>query len=227
MKCIGLALFLGAVCATAQAQQATITFSFENPQLQPPKYRITLHQDGTGRYEAAAASSTAGVDVPTSEAAALTLPAIDREVKIADPLLGQVFALARSHHFFDTACEAPKEHTAFTGKKLWTYEGADGRGACTYNYSKDPQINTLGAQMEAIAFTLVEGQRLELQLAHSRLALDAELENLQDAVKSGRALGLRNIVPTLKAIAEDQNVLERARKRATALLAAAGGGAKE
>lgn len=218
MNKFALAVLLAAACGPVFAQQATITFAFENPQLQPPQYKITVHQDGTARYQSEGASSATGVDVPTSDAAALTLPAADRELRIGDPLLGQLFTLARSHHYFATACEAPKEHTAFTGKKTWTYAGSDGRGACEYNYSKDPQINTLGEQLQAVAFTLAEGQRLEMEHAHSPLALDAELENLQDAVKGNRAAGLENIQTTLKAIADDSSVLERARKRASLLL---------
>ncbi|GGH09980.1 hypothetical protein [Silvibacterium dinghuense] len=220
MKAVAAAWLFAVGSAVALGQQATITFSFENPQLQPPQYRITLHEDGSGQYESAATPATAGVDVPTSDAAALNLPAMKREIRIADPLLEQVFALARSHHFFDMACEAPKEHTAFTGKKLWSYEGTDGHGACTYNFSKDPQVNALGEQMEAVAYTLAEGQRLDLQHLHSRLALDAELENLQDSFREHRAAEIANIAPTLKAIAGDQEVMERARKRALSLLAA-------
>jgi hypothetical protein len=70
-----------------------------------------------------------------------------------------------------------------------------------------------------LAFTIEEGRRLDLEVQHDRLGLDAELESLQDAVKDRRAWDLPNIAPQLQTIANDQQVMDRARKRAQALLA--------
>jgi hypothetical protein len=70
----------------------------------------------------------------------------------------------------------------------------------------------------AVAFTLEEGRRLIVEHEHSRLSLDAELEELQDAAKSGRAQQIQNIAPQLEAIAADEKVMERARNRARQLL---------
>ena len=71
---------------------------------------------------------------------------------------------------------------------------------------------------ESIAFTLEEGRRLAVEHKHDRLALDAELGELLDAVKEGRALEVQSIQPVLQEIAEDDAVLERARQRAKKLL---------
>ncbi len=199
---------------------ATISFQFDNAQLQPASYSLEIHEDGSGHYKSVPGTPSASVDAGPADY--ITPQAMNREIKVGEPLRSQLFAAARSHHFFAMECEATKLHVAFTGKKTLTYSGANGRGSCTYNYSKDDQLNRLAEQMEAIAFTLEEGQRMVLQHEHSRLALDAELETLQDAAKNGRALEIENIAPQLQSIADDEEVLLRARRRAKLLL---GGGA--
>ena len=195
----------------------SIVFDFENPQLQPAKYSIEIHEDGSGRYKSMPSPPTPGTTTPDT-ADAYTSQPMDREIRIGDSLRTQLFALARSHHFFAIACESPKNHVAFTGKKTLSYSGGGGQGSCTYNYSKDEQLNRIADEMESVAFTIEEGQKLALQHEHSPLALDAELETLQDSARGGRALEMGNIAPQLQSIADDANVLERARKRARELL---------
>jgi hypothetical protein len=80
-------------------------------------------------------------------------------------------------------------------------------------------LQRIADQLGGVAFTIEEGRRLDLEVQHDRLGLDAELETLQDAVKDRRAWDLPNIAPQLQTIAENQQVMDRARKRAQALLA--------
>ena len=107
---------------------------------------------------------------------------------------------------------------AFTGKKTLAYSGPDGHGECTFNWSRDQQLNQLADSMMAVAFTIHEGSRLAIEHVHSRLALDAELEHLENAAKDHRALEIENIAPELQSIAADPAVMNRARNRARALL---------
>jgi hypothetical protein len=208
------AFLLAASYAQASGPVSTFTFKFENPQLQPASYILEIHEDGSGHYK-----SVPGVPAPDSFSTDGVAPqAIDREIKISDILRTKLFSTARSHHYFAIACEATKLHVAFTGKKTLTYSGPDGQGSCTYNYSQDEELNRLADEMEAVSFTLEEGQRIASQLQHSRLALDAELETLQDAAKNGRAVELENIAPQLQSVVDDEAVLERARRRAKMLL---------
>ncbi len=216
-----LALGLAQTSAPAAATP-TIVFQFENPQLQPASYSIEIHADGSGRYQSAPASPAPGVPISADTAADIAPTPIDRAITIGQPLRSQLFSAARGHHFFATACEAAKMHVAFTGKKTLSYSGPDGQGACTFNYSKDDQLNRLADQLEAVAFTLEEGQKLAQQHEHSRLALDAEMETLAESSKAGRALEIQNIAPQLQSIADDEQVLDRARKRARALLGSTG-----
>jgi hypothetical protein len=200
------------VAALAQAP-ATVTFHFENAQLQPSKYAITLHEDGTGRFHADAGPSS------PDDTAALPSEGQDRPIQVTSPTVERVFEIARAKKFFNMACEGGDAHLAFTGKKELGYQGTDGHGGCTYNYSKDQKIQWLTTEMQGIAATLEEGRRLELEHEHGRLSLDAELETLEQMAQNGQALELGNIAQTLLAIVKDDAVLQRAQKRARHLLA--------
>jgi hypothetical protein len=207
-----IAALAGAPYVAAQAP-ATVTFHFENAQLQPSKYAITLHEDGTGRFHADAGPSS------PDDTAALPSEGQDRPIQVTSPTVERVFEIARAKKFFNMACENGDAHLAFTGKKVLGYQGADGHGGCSYNYSKDPKIQWLTTEMQGIAATLEEGRRLELEHEHGRLTLDAELETLEQMVQNGQALELGNIAQTLLAIVKDDAVLQRAQKRARHLLA--------
>jgi hypothetical protein len=189
-----------------------IRFSFEHPQLDPSAYTLVVHEDGSGHYRSSPGpNSGSGMDGYGSAPS-------ERDIVIRDPLLATLFQTARSHRFFAIECEATDTHIAFTGKKTVAYAGSDGSGQCTYNWSRDKELNQLADNLMAIAYTLYEGNRLTLEHTHSRLSLDSELENLQDAVKDRRALEIENIAPVLEAIASDPAVMNRARKRAQSLL---------
>lgn len=204
--------FLAAVTSFAQAP-ATVQFHYENQQLRPPKYVITLHEDGSGQFHAE--GSPANPDDP----AALPSEAQDRPIQLTAATTQRIFKVAREKKYFAMACDSGDAKVAFTGKKLLTYEGADGHGACTYTYSRDQQIQWLTTEMQGVAATLEEGRRLELQHEHGRLSLDAELETLENMVQNGQATELGNIAPILITIVKDDAVLERAQKRARHLLA--------
>jgi hypothetical protein len=107
---------------------------------------------------------------------------------------------------------------AFQGWKTLTYTGPQGQGSCTFNYSKDKEIQNLGDSLEAVAETILEGARLELLLQHDRLGLDAETEFLVEAVDDGRAQQVCVIREILERLVQDDTVLERVRKRARMLL---------
>ena len=189
-----------------------IRFSFEHPQLDPSAYTLVVHEDGSGHYRSTPGpNSGAGLDGYGSAPA-------ERDIIIRDPLLVTLFQTARSHRFFAMECEATDTHIAFTGKKTVAYAGSDGSGQCTYNWSRDKELNQLADNLMAVAYTLYEGSRLALEHTHSRLSLDSELQNLQDAVKDRRALEIENIAPVLEAIVSDPAVMNRARNRARSLL---------
>jgi hypothetical protein len=93
-----------------------------------------------------------------------------------------------------------------------------GQGSCTFNYSRDKELQSLGESMQAVAETILEGSRLEVLLQHDRLGLDQEMEFFTEAVQDGRAQQVCAIRDILERLAQDDDVLERVRKRARALL---------
>ncbi len=188
-------------CNHAFAQTATVTFTFDNPALVPPHYSITMHEDGSAEYSQPATGGTAP---------------LTRPMTVNDPIRKQVFAMARKNHF-TKPCDM-KQKTAFTGTKTLAYAGPDGAGSCTFNYSGDGQIEAAAGQLIAVANTLDEGRKLESLLVHDKLGLDAEMEILAGEQADDRALDLENIAPVLRAISSDEEVLNRPRMRAEALL---------
>lgn len=222
----GLAvLFFGsaaALMAQTGAAQAHIRFIFENPKLQPTGYVVDVNEDGSGHFKSEAAKTGPGKTGQTktevSDSQSITPQPIDTDIRIDGPLRVLLFKTARSHNFFRVACESMKSRVAFTGKKAFVYTGPDGEGSCTFNWSRDQQIMRISDDLIAVAFTLEEGRRLSVQHEHDRLGLDAELQELQEAATGGRAQELQNIAPQLKAIADDERVMARARQTARQLL---------
>jgi hypothetical protein len=212
LLCLGSVL----VAAAQPANTARIRFIFENPKLQPASYVLDINEDGTGHFHSQPGSAS------SSDAEAIAPQAVTTDIKIDEPLRSSLFKTARSHNHFDVACESTKPKVAFTGKKALQYTGPDGDGSCTFNWSRDQQIMKIADDLIAVAYTLEVGRRLTVEHEHNRLGLDAELEELQDAAKSGRAQQIQNIAPQLEGIASDENVMERARLRARQLLGKGG-----
>jgi hypothetical protein len=195
------------------ATSAKIVFAFEEGKSQPSAYTLEINENGAGHFRSTAASAPASASEDE-----IAPGAIDQDIQINDPLLSHFFSVARTNHFFAVECEIGHGNIAFTGKKTFTYSGPDGQGSCTYNYSRIPVMNQLTNEMIAIANTLEIGRRLAIEHEHSRLALDSEMEALEEASKAGRALEIENIAPTLQSIANDETVLLRARRRAAGLI---------
>jgi hypothetical protein len=207
-------LVLGGPPVAAQGgTQAQIRFIYENPKLQPPKYVVTVGEDGSGHFHSDAGGPTDGQSM-SSEAQ-------DRPIHISKSLRDAMFATARKNKLFAISCDDGGKNIAFQGTKTLAYEGPEGKGSCMYNWSKNAQIDKLTDQFEAMAATLDEGGKLQRQYEHGRLSLDSEMEILDQMVHDGRAIEVENIAPILQTLAGDEAVLQRVQRRARALLQAA------
>jgi hypothetical protein len=218
----GLAVALVAagvpVMAKGQAPAAadpTFQLDFSNPGLSPPQWTLTLRPDGSGHFRSQAGKS------PDDDTLG-SVPAVDRDIRVSAAYAERVFAAAERHRWFKEACESHLK-VAFQGWKTLTYTGPQGQGSCTFNYSKDKEIQELGDSLEAVVETILEGARMELLLQHDRLGLDAEMEFLVQAVGDGRAQQVCVIHGLLERLVQDDTVLERVRKRARMLLAQGAG----
>jgi hypothetical protein len=211
-RCSFWLLFFALSSMPLRAQVPVVRFRFENPKLQPMKYVIEVQEDGAGHFRSEEGGPTP--DDPQSQPAGSQ----DRPIHVSQALRESVFAAARKNKFFAIRCEDSGKNIAFQGTKTLEYEGPDGKGSCTYNWSKYAQINKLTDQFEAIAITLEEGAKLQRQYEHGRLSLDSEIEVLDQMARDGRATEIQNIAPILQTLAGDEAVLQRVQRRARALL---------
>ncbi len=212
-------------CDSTPAQQpvpATLTFHFERPGLPVPVYTIALHPDGSGSYTAQYAppprqtSRYGGVDAsaPQQTPESVTLP-----IQLSPATTATLFERATTVGYFQHPCEAKVKNIADTGKKVLTYAGPDSTGSCIYNYTENKLIAGLTDTFFGIAYTLEEGHTLAASHRFDHLGLDAEMIQFTEAVKQGRALEVGAIAPILRSIAEDPQLLDRVRARASQLLA--------
>jgi hypothetical protein len=198
--------------ATVRAQQAPLfKIDFTNAQLMPSHWQIQLNPDGTGQFDADGLGSTGG------ESKQIEAGDVHRTIQLSPAFTDQVFATARRKKLFAIPCDS-RMKVAFQGTKRLSYSGPEGSGACEFNYSKDKDIQSLGDSLMAVETTLLFGARLEKLLVHDRLGIDREMENLVTASKEGTALEVGAIRETLSKIASDDQVLERARKKARLLM---------
>lgn len=200
-----------AAAIPAASSTARIVYTFEHPQLQPARYTITIDENGFGHFV-----SEAG-PVPAGDTDDVYPAPMDREIRLDDALRAALFRYARDHQFFQESCTR-SGRLAFTGNKTIAYIGPEGRGSCAFVWAADPALQHLSDQLNAVAFTLEIGRRLDVEVHHDPLGLDSELESLEGAVRDQRASDLPNIVPQLEAIASDEDVMDRARRRAQDLL---------
>ncbi|HEY1648345.1 MAG TPA: hypothetical protein VGF96_10205 [Terracidiphilus sp.] len=218
-----LALGAGSRCGRAQdyavdrlasrpASSPVVLVDFSDPSLSPSHWTLTLHPDGSGHFHSEM-GKTPQVDTQEIDA-----PDIDRDVQLGVSFTSKVFEAAHHHKFFNEDCDSHLK-VAFQGWKKLSYTGPEGSGSCTFNYSKDKEIQALGDSLGAVAETILEGARLEILLQHDRLGLDKEMEFLVDAAGNGRAQQICAIREILVRLAQDDEVLERVRKRARLLLA--------
>ncbi len=203
-----LCAFLLTLPAAAFGQ--TITFTFDNPQLQPAHYVMTIPEQGPARFlSTPGAAAVQGALQPEPQ---------NRDFALPDPQKTALFALARKHKLFGEECENKHGRLAFTGTKTLAYSGPDGTGSCSFNYAKDGKISQAADDLIAVANTLEEGRKLQVLLEHDKLGLNQEIDVLLDEKMSGRALALVNIAPVPQAIVNDADVLNHTRTRAQALL---------
>jgi len=146
--------------------QSQIRFTYENPKLQPPKYVITVAEDGSGHFTSEAGGPTDGQSMSSEPQ--------DRPIHISKTLREAMFTTARKNKLFAISCDDGGKNIAFQGNKTLEYDGPEGKGSCMYNWSKNAQIDKLTDQFEAIAATLEEGGKLQRQYEHGRLSLDSK-----------------------------------------------------
>jgi hypothetical protein len=223
MRAACVVLCLSACCWAQSAPQAgtpatgaEIRFDFERVGLPVPKFTLTIHEDGTGTYQAQTAAVSGGA---FGQGATAAQPPMSRPVHISTETTETIFKTARALDRFNIECASKLKNIADTGKKVLGYNGPDGHGTCQYNYSDNKSITQLTATFQAIAFTMDEGRKLEFLHRFDRLGLYSEIDALDREVAEKRALELENIAPALKSIVADEELIQKVREHAAKLLA--------
>ncbi|HXR39687.1 MAG TPA: hypothetical protein VN776_11365 [Terracidiphilus sp.] len=217
MRAAWLALAALAMAMPAQGNAGPVVqMDYSNPGLTPSHWVLTLNPDGTGHFRSERGNA------PMDASEGFEPANVDRDIQVSAQFAGRVFEAVRQRSRFISGCESHMK-VAFQGWKKLSYSGPEGAGECTFNYSKDKEIEWLGESLVAVAGAIVEGARLEILLQHDRLGLDKEMEYLVEASGDGRVQQLCTIRGILGRLADDPQVMDRVRKRARTLLARADG----
>jgi hypothetical protein len=184
---------------------------FFNPGLNPSRWTLELHPDGSGHFRSERGNAPQDLRL-------IEPPDINRGIQLSAKFAEHAFQVAHHKKLFNLGCESHLK-VAFQGTKKLAYTGPDGEGSCEFNFSRDNEIQSLGDSLVAVATTLIEGARLETLLQHDPLGLDKEIQDVQEAAGDGRAQQISSIRDILERLSENPAVMERVRKRARALLA--------
>lgn len=211
---VGVVLLSGnAWGQAAEPAGGVIVFQFDRPGVAVTHFVMTIHENGSARYQAEQAAVAAQNGASRGQAAAQ----IDRSFHVSQPTTARLFQEARALNFFGVTC-ASKRHVANMGEKTLTYKGPDGKGSCAYNYSEDKTVQSMTATIQGIAYTLDEGRKLDYLHRYDRLGLDEEMNFLEQEAADGHAQELPTISSTLSSLVEDEAILERVRQKAKRLL---------
>ena len=214
MKLYAAALAAVSVLLASRAvysQSATFSVDFTNSKLVPAHWQIQIDENGAGQFAA-----EGGTPFTADNNVILAGP-VHRLIQLSPAFTQTIFSTARQRKLFAFPCDSHMK-VAFQGTKRLSYNGPEGQGACEFNYSKDKQIQQLGDSLLALETTLIAGAKLEKLLQHDRLGLDRELEVLVSEAKEGNAIELNTIREILTTIANDEQVMDRARRKARQLL---------
>ena len=217
------ALFL---CVSAMSAQApapspvayapvlpAVTFAFDNPQINPTHYEITIDSQGKAVYR-----SRYNEEIGTVYGDA------DREFSVAPATKERIFALANAANQFEGDFQFKKHRIAFTGDRTLTYSAADAKHTTSFTWSETPSIQELSSLLEGISATLEAEPRLRHLRRFDRLGLNEQLAKLEKLAQGGWLREAQLLAPVLKELAGDSSVMNIARQRAQRLLALAQSG---
>jgi hypothetical protein len=197
----------------AQAQHPNIPsvgFSCDFPGSDPAHYVISVSSDGHGTY-----SSNGKLNPDSDSDQSFTLQFMAPQSTVT-----RIFDLAQKAHYFEGNLDAKRKNIASTGEKTLTYVDAKKSTSASYNYSMVPAVQELTTVFQNLSSMLEFGRRLEYDLRYQKLALDEELQRMQEALTAPSDAAV--VAPILEKIVNDSSVLNGARARAQRLLLGAG-----
>lgn len=191
---------------------AVVTFTLDFPDSQPEHYSIRVPSDGPAHYQSSGRLSS---DSDATDS-------FDFDFALSAETRSKIFALSAKAGYFQNGLDSHHKNLAFTGKKTLAYKDAHLAGESTYNFSSNPAAQELTAFFQNLSATLEFGHRLDYDRRYQKLALDQELQRMQEMVQTNVLAELAAIHPILEKIIADQSVVNVARARAQRLLDAPG-----
>jgi hypothetical protein len=206
--CAGLLVLFWSPGRAQDTIVPTVTFSCDFPGSDPEHYSISIRSDGHSTYE------SDGKLNGQSEAVAF-----HRDFTISEPTRSRVFDLAKRAHYFEGKIDSGKKNIASSGMKTLAYRDKEKTTQATYNYSPSMAVQELTALLQNLSITLEFGRRLEFYDHFQKLALDAELKNMEMMAERNGLEEIGAIAPILRAISEETAIMNMVRARAQRLLA--------
>jgi hypothetical protein len=215
MKVCSLLLLISlSVCANSQDQHApaNVTFTLDFPGANPSHYEIVISDDGQGSYRSNGQldqQSEAGDPAPM-------------HFTLSNKVRSQIFDLAQRAHYFSGKVDSGRKNIANTGAKTLTYKDAQRNTQATYNYSQVGPVQQLTSIFQGFSTTLEFGRRLGYFHKYEKLALEQDLQRMEQLQKDNSLGDVQAIAAILNEIANDQSVINVTRARALRLLATVG-----
>ena len=210
---VALLLALLSLMVVAQAPPPTLPtvgFSCDFPGSDPAHYVISVSSDGHGNY-----SSNGKLNPDSESDQSFTL-----QFTAPQPTVTRIFDLAQKAHYFEGNIDAKRKNIASTGEKTLSYVDGKKSTSASYNYSTVPAVQELTTVFQNLSSMLEFGRRLEYDLRYQKLAIDEELQRMQEALTAPSDAAV--VAPILEKIVNDSSVLNGARARAQRLLMGAG-----
>jgi hypothetical protein len=215
MKVCSLLLLISlSVCANTQDPHApaTVSFMLDFPGANPSHYEIVVSDDGLGSYR-----SNGQLDQQSGPGDPAPL-----QFTLSPKVRSQIFDLAQRAHYFSGKVDSGRKNIANTGAKTLTYKDAQRNTQATYNYSQVAPVQQLTSIFQGLSTTLEFGRRLGYFHKYEKLALEQDLQRMEQLQKENSLGDVQAIATVLNEIANDQSVINVSRARALRLLATTG-----
>jgi len=187
---------------------ATVSFTLDFPNSIPDHYAVTVASDGHATYD------STGKLTPEGEAP----EPFHLDFQISPATQTRIFDLAGRAKYFQGKVDSGKKNLAFTGTKTLAYKDASRATKAEYNYSPNLPVQELTALFQNLSTTLEFGRRLDYYHHYQKLALDEELKRMEELNREGSLVEVQSVAPILRAIANDNTVMNVARARAQRLM---------
>lgn len=221
MKSLCMTVLLLAMAAASPGSQdarqynprvPTVTFDLVWAEVTPQEFIVRTQADGPSSYLSRNPLKQVqpGEEKEPDYTVDFTLSAKDAS---------RIFKWARQANYFHGDFDYKAHPVANTGKKTLTYADQTRHFQTVYNSSENKAIQQLTALFQGISSTIEFGRKLAFKYKYDKLGLEDELKSMEDAADSHNLAEIQIIAPTLQSIANDESVLNIARRRAKHLLA--------